>query len=180
MFVAFAMDTSGSVSDEHFKPYKEFIKGIIGGLDRGIGVALLHYDDEVYTDITFDDNQDRGHLIKVIESIEHTRGSTETQDALRASRELLNSPVVLRGHAVRVVCVFTDGKTFPNKEALIKPIAKLRVRSSSNLFPVSFSLLIPALKPGNEVCHSSLDSISNHAIRYYVHSIDLFAGSLVD
>jgi len=135
MDIAFLYDDSGSMSGEPQKAVKEWMKKLIDiyNIDgRNRRAAIMQWDSEVQTTITFDENLERDELKDRIDGIRHTGGQTNGVNALKtAFRKLFHRKGDPR--VWQAVIFLSDGgngdgslgkaaKKFHRKEIRITPV----------------------------------------------------------
>ncbi len=114
--ILFVIDGSGSIRHERFNDIKDFVIGIVEGLEinsnrpNKVRIALICFDDEPFTEFYLNTYQQKQDVIQAIQRISYLGGRTNIARALRKMRTEMFLP--LRGDrdsAPNFAIVFTDG-----------------------------------------------------------------------
>lgn len=88
--IVFILDASGSVREENFVKTKDFVKQMVDSInvDRlGSNLAVVTFSDDARIHFRLSDYNNRVDMIRAIDAIPYTRGTTNTASALRLVRQ---------------------------------------------------------------------------------------------
>ena len=88
--IVFVLDASGSVRQENFVKMKDFVKQMVDSInvDRlGSNLAMVTFSDNARIDFPLNAYNNRVDMIRAIDDVAYTRGTTNTASALRLVRQ---------------------------------------------------------------------------------------------
>jgi len=113
------LDASGSITNERFQLFRDFVSSIVTALDIGLQESLagvILFSTEAGIQFSLAEHTDKASLLSAVDpGIPYTRGSTNTAEALRL---LLSSArdgtMGLRNGYPHIAIVVTDGESNDN------------------------------------------------------------------
>jgi collagen type VI alpha len=120
--IAFILDASGSVREENFVKTKDFVKSLVDSVnvDRlGSNVAIVTFSNSARVEFHLGDFNNRIEMIRAIDAIPYSRGTTNTAEALKLLRtEVFQTRNGDRGDLRNVGILLTDGGSNDFSETL--------------------------------------------------------------
>ncbi|CAH1788564.1 unnamed protein product [Owenia fusiformis] len=137
--IAFAVDSSGSLSQKDFETTLKFVHNVVDELNINNGasrVALMTFASQATVMFDLNDFSRKADVLGAIARVQYTAGATDTASALQLLRlSVFQSQNGDRGSSPNVAIIITDGKSNVNKEDTL-PQARTARAAGIHIFAI--------------------------------------------